>query len=155
MKIELDGVKSLISKLNKVDRKVTRKADDLIAAAAVKTAGVAKMRLQPHPEDGAKLSADIAAVRQSINFEFDVDTHTGSVFAGNVTGDHMAAYLAFGTGDSAKDFLSTVPEPFPKMAMQFWKNGKGTLKVHDYFVGAYLQEGEKLKDKLKNLKVGW
>ena len=155
MKIELDGVKSLMSALNKVDRRIEKHANDLILKSAVRTAGIAKRRLQPLSEDSRELAVDIGAVRQSINFDFDPANHSASVFAGNVQDDHMAAYLAFGTGKYAKKFVSTLPEPFQRMAMRFWKNGKGTIRVHDYFVGTYMQEGQRLKDKLKNLKVSW
>ena len=155
MKIELKGIDAVISSFNKVDKKFSGQVDKLIMGAGLRTVAIAKSRLQPLPGDDKNLSTDIGAVRQSINSTYDPSTKTGGVFAGNVQGDHMAAYLEFGTGRYAAKYVSTLPEPFQKLAMRFYVNGKGRMLEHPYLIPSYLQEGERLKDKLKNLKVSW
>ena len=155
MKIELNGIDKVIASFNKVDKKFEKQVDTAIQGALLRAVSMARNRLQPMPGDPDDIGTDMGAVRQSINFTYDPTTKTGGFFAGNVQGEHLAAYYAFGTGKHAKKFVSTLPEPFQKMAMGFYVNGKGVLQTHDYFVFTFLQEGERLKDKLKNLKVGW
>ena len=107
MKIYFDGVDKLKMSPEKVARKVEKQANDLVAGAALRTVAAAKNRLQPLPEDSRELTVDIGAVRQSITFTHDKSQMAAIVTAGNVTGEHMAAYLEFGTGRyAAIKFLS-------------------------------------------------
>ncbi|MGA9651871.1 hypothetical protein [Pedobacter sp.] len=155
MKIKLDGVKSLITALNRVEKKVGNQANKLVAGAALRTVAMAKSRLQPRPEDSRELAMDIGAVRQSINFTHNSSTLSAKVFAGNVTGEHLAAYLEFGTGRHAAGYVPNLPDPFPRLAMTFYVNGRGQMKQHPYLIPSYLQEGKRLSEKLKGLKISW
>ena len=64
----------------------------------------------------------------------------------------IAAYLEFGTGA----FVEIQPE-WKDLAMQFYVNGKGTIKPHPYLYPAYHEESEKyitnLRKALKSLKL--
>lgn len=155
MKIKLEGVGKLNTALSKVENKLHNQASKLIAGAALRTDAVAKERLKPLPGDSGKLVADISAVRQSINFKHDAKTLSAMVFAGNVTGENLAAYLEFGTGKYAAKYVGTLPAPYPALAMQFFVNGKGWTRAHPFLIPAYRQESGRLADKLKGLKIGW
>lgn len=153
--VEFVNAKEFKFAVDKSQKDLVKKANDLISGAALRTVGIAKMRLQPHPEDSRELSVDIAAVRQSINFLHDRKTLSSSVFAGNVTGDHLAAYLEFGTGVYAARYVRSLPPGFRALAMTFYVNGRGRLKEHPYLIPAYLQEGKRLSERLKGLKISW
>lgn len=155
MKIELKGIEKAITSFDKVAKKMDKLVDKEIQGALLRSVAMAKSRLQPIPGDPSDIGTDMGAVRQSINFSYDPATKTGGFFAGNVQGDHMAPYLAFGTGKHAARFTAGLPAIYQKMGMRFYVNGKGTLQTHDYFISTYIQEGKRLSEKLKNLKVSW
>lgn len=155
MKVELVGVKGLITAINKVEKGVHKNLADGIQGAALRTVAVAKSRLQPSGSDGREMAVEIAAVRQSINHTFDPAKMEASVFAGNTSDDHMAAYLEFGTGKHAARYVRTLPKAFQILAIKFYKNGKGTLREHPFLIPAYIQEGNRFFEKLKNKKIGW
>lgn len=155
MRIKLDGVKSLVSALNRVEKKMKKQANGLVVRAAMRTASKAELDLQPHATDSRELAFEIGAVRQSITFIHDASSISAKVTAGNVAEDHLAAYLEFGTGVHAARHVPSLPAPFPQLAMQFFVNGRGQMKEHPFLIHNYLKEGERLKDKLKGLKVSW
>jgi len=155
VKITFLGIGKLETALRKVERRLEKKANTLIAGAAMRTSSIAKMRLQPLPSDSRELAIDIAAVRQSINFTHDPVAMSAGVFAGNVSGDHMAAYLEFGTGRYAARYVPGLPVEFRRLAMTFYVNGKGRMKEHPYLIPAYLQEAQRLNGKLRGLRISW
>ncbi len=155
MKIRLEGKSQVIAALHKVEKNLHSQASKLIAGAALRTVAIAKSRLQPLPGDSRELATDIAAVRQSINFTHDATNLSAKVFAGNVTGEHLAAYLEFGTGKYAARYVNTLPAPYPALAMTFFVNGRGWTREHPFLIPAYRQESGRLIEKLKGLKVGW
>jgi hypothetical protein len=156
MKIKVD-TKSVIRKVQRAQASVPKKTATLVKNAALRTVARAKVRLQPQAQDNADLAADIAGVRQSINFNYSEGKNVieAAVFAGNTSGDHMAAYLEFGTGKYAARYVPSLPIDFQRLAMTFYKNGRGTLREHNYLIRPFLDEGKKLGEKLNNLKVDW
>lgn len=156
MKYTILGVGNLKKALERVKASQNKKIDALLQGAALRTVAVAKSRLQPNGEDGKDVVNDIVSVRQSINHTYDPEKKVAMVFAGNTKDDHMAAYLEFGTGEFAARYVPSLGSPYwSKLAMQFYKNGKGTLREHPFLIPAYKQEREILKGKLKKLKVSW
>ncbi|UON85677.1 hypothetical protein MUK70_11865 [Dyadobacter chenwenxiniae] len=141
--------------LNKAQGKVVKQVNKELAGTALRTVAVAKNRLRVNSEDSREMAFTIGAVRQSINFIHDPKLLSASVFAGNTKGDHMAAYLEFGTGRHAARYVPTLLKDFQALARTFYVNGKGTLKEHPYLIPAYMQEGARLKERLKNMKIGW
>ncbi|MCF2517128.1 hypothetical protein [Dyadobacter sp. CY351] len=154
MKVELGGVDGFNVTLEVFNKSLRSLIWKEVAGAALRTEALAKLRCQPNPEDNgdAELSADIAAVKQSINHTLDESTLTARVFAGNTAKDHCAAYLEFGTGDAAARYVKTLPFEFEALAWQFYVNGKGTMREHPFLVPTYLQEGKRFVEKLKGLK---
>lgn len=156
MKYTIVGIGELKRKLASVQRKHEKRVDAALQGAGLKTVAVAKDLLQPYGEDGKDVTDDIVSVRQSINFTYDPVKKEVIVYAGNTGDDHMAAYLEFGTGKFAARYISSLNSPdWAKLAMQFYKNGKGTLREHPFLIPAYNQEGKKLLDKLKAIKISW
>lgn len=155
MKIEFVGVGKVKAAMDRVKKEVRNDANKLIAGAALRTETVAKQRLQPHGEDSREQAFEIAAVRQSINHSHDPATLSATVYAGNVSGDHLAAYYEFGTGNYARIYLAKVAGWWQAVARTFFKTGDGRLREHPYLYPAFMQESRRLLDKLKNLKVSW
>lgn len=150
------GIGKLRTSFDRVDKSYTKRVDNLLQGAGLRTVAVAKSRLQPNSHDGKVVAVEISAVRQSINHKYDPAKMEVMVYAGNTGNDHMAAYLEFGTGEYAARYVPSLNSPYwAKLAMQFYKNGKGTLREHPFFISAYIQERKILVDKLTKLKVSW
>jgi hypothetical protein len=156
MKFELIGTDKLRMSFDRVKKSHRKRVSEALQGAALRTVAVAKSRLQPHGEDGKEVTDDIVSVRQTINHTFDPVNLEATIYAGNSGSDHIAAYLEFGTGVHAARYVPTLGSAdFTKLAMSFYKNGKGTLREHPFLIPAYMQEGKRLSEKLKNLKVSW
>lgn len=84
--------------------------------------------------------------------EITVEKQTETYYTVGVQRVPIAAYLEFGTGA----FVEIQPE-WKSLAMQFYVNGKGTIKPHPYLYPAYHEESEKyitnLRKALKSLKL--
>lgn len=84
--------------------------------------------------------------------EITVEKQTETYYTVGVQNVPIAAYLEFGTGA----FVEIQPE-WKGLAMQFYVNGKGTIKPHPYLYPAYHEESEKyitnLRKALKSLKL--
>lgn len=63
----------------------------------------------------------------------------------------MAAYLEFGTGVFAANYVKRLPPEWQNIALSFWVNGKGTLKSHPYLYPAFSQQGPKLIDEARKI----
>jgi hypothetical protein len=65
----------------------------------------------------------------------------------------MAAYLEFGTGDSAAAYLATQPSWVKEWAANFIKNKKGTITDHPYLIPSLRDETPELIEKLKKINL--
>ena len=80
---------------------------------------------------------------------------TGEVgVMGEMEGNHIAAYIEFGTGLSAREILAPYPQLIKDGAYDFWETGRGTLKVKPYLYNNFLVIAEKFKKELKELVDG-
>lgn len=152
MNITVGGIEAFNATLNRFDKEMLDLANKEVLTAALRTVGLAKQRLQPLPDDSPEETADIAAVRASINHEHDPENVTATVFAGNTGKDPIAAYLEFGTGEYAAKYVKTIPFEYEALAWQFFVNGKGTMKEHPFLIPTYLQEGKRFVERLKGLR---
>lgn len=156
MKIEFVGAGKVKAAMDKVKRDLRNDANKLIAGAALRTETVAKQRLLSQASGASREQAmEISAIAQSINHSFDAASMSATIYAGNVSGDHLAAYYEFGTGERARIYLAKVEGGWQAVARRFYVNGKGRLREHPYLYPAFMQESRRLLDKLKNLKVSW
>jgi len=80
---------------------------------------------------------------------------TGEVgVMGEMEGNHIAAYIEFGTGLSAREILAHYPQWIKDIAHEFYVNGQGKLKGKPYLYNNFLVIAEKFKRDLKELVDG-
>ena len=80
---------------------------------------------------------------------------TGEVgVMGEMEGNHIAAYIEFGTGLSAREILAGYPKWIQDIAYEFYVNGQGTLQGKPYLYNNFLVIAEKFKRDLKELIDG-
>lgn len=64
------------------------------------------------------------------------------------TDNEIAAYIEFGTGAYAKEYLSGKPTEMVEEAMKFFVSGKGRLEAHPYLFPIYYKYKVKLMEDL-------
>ncbi len=80
---------------------------------------------------------------------------TGEVgVMGEMEGNHIAAYIEFGTGLSAREILAPYPQWVKDIAYEFYVSGQGKLKGKPYLYNNFLVIAEKFKRDLKELVDG-
>jgi hypothetical protein len=80
---------------------------------------------------------------------------TGEVgVMGEMEGNHIAAYIEFGTGLSAREILAGYPKWIQDIAYEFYVNGQGKLQGKPYLYNNFLVIEEKFKRDLKELVDG-
>ena len=80
---------------------------------------------------------------------------TGEVgVMGEMEGNHIAAYIEFGTGLSAREILAPYPQWVKDIAYEFYVTGQGKLKGKPYLYNNFLAIAEKFKRDLKELVDG-
>ena len=80
---------------------------------------------------------------------------TGEVgVMGEMEGNHIAAYIEFGTGLSAREILAPYPQWVKDIAYEFYVTGQGKLKGKPYLYNNFLVIAEKFKRDLKELVDG-
>jgi len=80
---------------------------------------------------------------------------TGEVgVMGEMEGNHIAAYIEFGTGLSAREILAPYPQWIKNIAHEFYVNGQGTLEGKPYLYNNFLVIAEKFKRDLRELVDG-
>ena len=80
---------------------------------------------------------------------------TGEVgVMGEMEGNHIAAYIEFGTGLSAREILAPYPQWIKDIAHEFYVTGQGKLKGKPYLYNNFLAIAEKFKKELKELVDG-
>ena len=80
---------------------------------------------------------------------------TGEVgVMGEMEGNHIAAYIEFGTGLSAREILAPYPQWVKDIAHEFYVNGQGKLQGKPYLYHNFLVIAEKFKRDLKELVDG-
>ena len=80
---------------------------------------------------------------------------TGEVgVMGEMEGNHIAAYIEFGTGLSAREILAPYPQWIKDIAYEFYVSGQGKLKGKPYLYNNFLVIAEKFKRDLKELGDG-
>ena len=81
----------------------------------------------------SNLSDGSGMVRSSFNVEISNNGYRVSVFSDN----ELAAYLEFGTGRYAEQYLSGKPQEMRDEAIKFYVNGEGTLPARPYLFPAF------------------
>jgi hypothetical protein len=89
-------------------------------------------------------------IAQAIGYVISPDGLTGTVYVDASAGD-IAAYVEFGTGQSAATYLATVPESWRKVAEKYIINKKGTILEKSYLLSNILKYEPKFIEDLKKL----
>jgi len=95
-------------------------------------------------------------IRAAIGSIEDPSGYKGRVFVDQSAGD-IAAYVEFGTGQSAASYLATVPAEWRSLAQLYYIDGKGSIIAQPYLLPAFLkyqiQCVKDLKKALKDLRL--
>ena len=94
-------------------------------------------------------------ISQAIGSKLSPDKLKGSVFVETNAGD-VAAWVEFGTGQSAKSYLMTVSKEWREVAQKYYVNGRGTIIAKPYLYNNFLKYQlntiKELTALLKNVK---
>lgn len=107
-------------------------------------------------EKGTETQSKIARGRnwtpisQAIGYTIDPTGLRGTVFVEKSAGE-LAIYVEFGTGQSAKTYLSTVPDEFKAVAARYYINGKGSIVNRPYLLPAYFKYSVLFQKEMKEL----
>lgn len=95
-------------------------------------------------------------ISQAIGYSIDSTGYKATIFVEKSAGE-IAAWVEFGTGQSAKTYLATVPAEWKAEAQKYYINGKGTILAKPYLLPAFLkyqiQMQKELKAALKSQKI--
>jgi len=95
-------------------------------------------------------------IAAAIGSKEDPSGYKGSVFVERDAGE-IAAYVEFGTGQSAATYLATVPPEWRSLAMLYYISGTGSIIAQPYLLPAFLkyqiQYVKDLKKALKDLRL--
>lgn len=113
-------------------------------------------------ENGSVNEADLRAkdgwipISQAIGYEVYANGFGGRVFVEKSAGD-IVAWVEFGTGQSAKSYLVTVPKEWREIAARYIRNKRGTIVSAPYMLPAYnkysLETIKELKQALKDITI--
>lgn len=105
-------------------------------------------------QHGSENQQDIARGRswvpisQAIGYKITNNGFTGTVFVERSAGE-LAAYVEFGTGQSATTYLATVPPEWKAVAQRYYINGRGTIINQPYMLPAFIKYKEQFVKDLK------
>ena len=99
--------------------------------------------------DEDKFPSDFKRYQQEIQPKF----YTGQAVADVVARTEIMAYLEFGTGQYAKEYLSGQPSDVRRLARTFFKTGKGTLRAFPYLIPSFEENRSKIVNKLRSIKI--
>lgn len=115
------GVPQLISKLRKLDARIQQEVKEEIFDTGQQIAAEATSR--------APKSIVVMSEITNGGYSAKIRTNVGPI----------AAYVEFGTGLSAAQYVPSLPKEWQSLAMLFYVNGKGTLQKQPYLYPAYFR----------------
>lgn len=87
-------------------------------------------------------------ISQAIGYKLSNNGFTGTVFVERSAGE-LAAWVEFGTGQSATSYLATVPAEWKATASRFFITGRGTIINQPYMLPAFMKYKEQFVKDLK------
>jgi len=78
------------------------------------------------------------------------DGYTGEVDVDAQAGN-FAAYVEFGTGDSAAQYVPTLPSEWQQVARRYYINGKGRLIKKPFLLPAFFEYSAKLPEAIRKI----
>jgi len=89
------------------------------------------------------------AYQQKIQPKF----YTGEPVADVVADGEIMAYIEFGTGEYAKDYLVSQNAEVRELARKFFKTGRGTLRRFSYLIPTFYENRNKIIERLKKVDI--
>jgi len=164
---KVSGLGDLIDKLIKADKRFEQEVKEIVAFNTSEME-LEAIRLAPSPgEDiltqfGTESQTDIARGRgwrpisQEIGSFESKDGLSGTVFVNDGAGE-IAAWVEFGTGQSAKTYLATVPKEWREIAAGYIRTKRGTILNQPYLLPAWYKQKivflKELETLVKNFKL--
>lgn len=161
------GFDELVRRLNAASAEVQQEVKDITGFYTTEIE-IEAIRDAPGPgqmiaaEHGPESQVDISRGRgwtpisQAIGKTIDQSGYRGTVFVESSAGA-IAAWVEFGTGQSAKSYLMTVPAEWRALAQRYYINGKGSILAQPYLLPAFMKNQllyvKELKQILKNIKL--
>jgi len=130
---------------------------DAINDAGLNIESDAKLRIQEHgsrksfPNVRSEKAGNSKKVMQRIKKEDGTPQNPSATVSSNEL--PIGAYLEFGTGIYAKEYLQGRPEEEKSTAREFYKTGKGTIRAFPYLFPSFDAERPKLIERLKRAKI--
>lgn len=87
-------------------------------------------------------------ISQAIGYSITENGYKGTLYVEQSAGE-VAAWVEFGTGQSASRYLSTVPPEWRETAQRYYINGRGTIINKPYIWPAYMKYREEFVKDLK------
>jgi len=103
---------------------------------------------------GAETQTNIARGRnwvpisQAIGYKLTNNGLSATLYVERSAGE-LAAYVEFGTGQSASTYLATVPPEWKAVAQRYYVNGKGTIINQPYLLPAFMKYKQEFVKDLK------
>lgn len=141
--------KEFTNKLNALDKKVQKEVKEL-TEFFLGEIELQAIREAPGPGDNIKTENGFefqdmvvnernwTPISQAIGYSIDSSGYKGSVYVERSAGE-IAAWVEFGTGQSAASYLATVPAEWKSLAQLYYINGKGTIIAQPYLLPAFLK----------------
>jgi hypothetical protein len=86
-----------------------------------------------------------------VNRKREDDGLTQLVEASSGANVPIAAYINFGTGSFAAQYLAGMPSDIQALAREYYVNGKGRLPSNPYLTAPYIRERKKFTENLKKI----
>lgn len=102
----------------------------------------------PERQDEIARGRNWVPISQAIGYTIDPTGFKGTVYVERSAGE-IAAYVEFGTGQSASSYLATVPEEWRAVAQRYYVNGKGSIINQPYLLPAFMKYKEEFVKDLK------
>lgn len=119
----IKGLKALTIKLDKLPKDIDKIVSSVLSEHIRKI----------YNEAMSNVPGGSGMIRSSFNVEISNNGYRVSLFSDN----ELAAYIEFGTGRYAEQYLSGKPQEMRDEAIKFYVNGEGTLPARPYLFPAF------------------
>ena len=146
--MKINGIDKVVAKLKKLPLDIQQEIKEVTkdTAEEIKADAFDNLRKNIPHNPGEMIYEASVIIGTSIEAGH---SHEGLVGYVHVNAGKMAAYIEFGTGLSAAQYVPTLPPYWQKIAREFYINGKGTIKAAPYLYPAYFKHSKDFAEKIK------
>ena len=155
----VSGLNRLMRRFEQLPKETQADVKDIIEE---ETLAIQREAIQNAPAAGDSLSTTYGTqkintgINQFIGASISPTGLSGEVFI-EASASELAAFIEFGTGVSAANYVPTLDPEFQAIAQKYYKNGKGTLIKHPFLLPAWFKHEPtvvpKIKKALENIKL--